>query len=150
MSERDHILIVDDDPKNISRIEQALSVIDCEMASAGDGEQALATMSRLSGPHGFSGIVITDMKMPVMDGLEFLEQARTIDSDMPVILITAYGEVASAVQAMKSGAYDFIERPFQTDLLRSRANSRSMSFAASSRSSTWSENTATTVPLVAL
>jgi two-component system C4-dicarboxylate transport response regulator DctD len=118
MSYSGPILIVDDDPRNISRIEQALATIDCETDSAGDGEQALVAMSRLSGSHGFPGIVITDMKMPVMGGLEFLERAQAIDSDLPVILISAYGEVASAVQAMKNGAYDFIERPFETENLR--------------------------------
>jgi two-component system C4-dicarboxylate transport response regulator DctD len=120
MSDSGHILIVDDDPKNIARIEQALAAIDCETVSAGDGEQALAAMARLSGPQGYPGIVITDMKMPVMDGLDFLERARAIDSDLPVILISAYGDVSSAVQAMKNGAYDFIERPFETELLRTR------------------------------
>jgi two-component system C4-dicarboxylate transport response regulator DctD len=120
MSESDYVLIVDDDPKNISRIEQALAAVGCITVSAGNGEQALTEMSRLSGPHGFPGIVITDMKMPVMDGLEFLGRARAIDGDLPVILISAYGEVASAVQAMKNGAYDFIERPFEAEMLRTR------------------------------
>ncbi len=120
MNDSPRILIVDDDSKNISRIEQALAGIDCETVSAVNVEQALESLSRLSGPHGFSGIVITDMKMPVMGGLELLERAKVIDGDLPVILITAYGEVASAVQAMKNGAYDFIERPFETEMLRRR------------------------------
>ena len=120
MSGKGRILIVDDDPRNIARIEQALGAIERESISAGDGAQALAALSRLSGPHGFPGVVITDMKMPVMDGLEFLERARAIDGDLPVILITAYGDVASAVKAMKNGAYDFIERPFEAEMLRTR------------------------------
>jgi len=120
MIDQGRILIVDDDPANISRIEQALEAIGCQSVSAPDGAQALAALSRLSGPHGFPGVVITDMKMPVMDGLELLERARAIDGDLPVILITAYGDVASAVKAMKNGAYDFIERPFEADMLRTR------------------------------
>jgi two-component system C4-dicarboxylate transport response regulator DctD len=118
MSDQGRILIVDDDPRNISRIEQALEAIGRESVSACDEAQALAALSRLSGPHGFPGAVITDMKMPVMDGLEFLERARAIDGDLPVIVITAYGDVASAVKAMKNGAYDFIERPFEAEVLR--------------------------------
>ena len=120
MSDQCRLLIVDDDPRNIARIEQALGPIGCEPVSAGDGAEALIVLAHRSGSHGFPGIVITDMKMPGMDGLEFLERARAIDADLPVILITAYGDVASAVQAMKIGAYDFIERPFDADGLRTR------------------------------
>jgi two-component system C4-dicarboxylate transport response regulator DctD len=120
MTSKGQVLIVDDEPQNISRIQQALSSIGCETMSASDGELALAMMQRRSGTHGFPGIVITDLKMPVMDGLELLNRTREMDVDLPVILITAYGEVAVAVQAMKGGAYDFIERPFDADVLRSR------------------------------
>ena len=120
MSDHGCVLIVDDDPQNIARVEQALAVLECETQSAGDGEQALAVMAALSDAHGFPGIIITDMKMPVMDGLALLERARNIDGDLPVILISAYGEVATAVQAMKDGAYDFIERPFDAERLRTR------------------------------
>lgn len=120
MTDIDRVLIVDDDPKNIARIEQALARVECETDAAGDGEQALAALARGSGAHGYPGIVITDMKMPVMDGMELLERALGDDDDLPVIMITAYGDVTSAVQAMKTGAFDFIERPFDADLLRSR------------------------------
>ena len=120
MTNKRRLLIVDDDPSNISRIEQALGAIGCEPTPAGDGAQALLALARLSGSHGFPGVVITDMKMPLMDGLEFLERARAIDSDLPIILITAHGDVASAVKAMKNGAYDFIERPFEVEMLRAR------------------------------
>jgi DNA-binding NtrC family response regulator len=120
MSDFPIVLIVDDDPKNISRLGKVLEKIDCESASAGNGEQALSALSRLAGPHGFPGIVVSDMKMPVMDGLDLLERTHAIDSDLPVILITAFGDVASAVRAMKTGAYDFIERPFDSEYLRAR------------------------------
>ena len=122
MSDLPYILIVDDDPKNISRLEKTLEETDCRTASAADGEQALSVLSQLSGSHGFPGIVVTDMKMPVMDGLDLLERARGLDGDLPVILITAYGDVASAVRAMKNGAYDFIERPFDANQLRARVS----------------------------
>jgi DNA-binding NtrC family response regulator len=120
LSERPYILIVDDDPMNIDLLEQALEETGKPIVTATNGEEGLATLSRLSGPHGFPGIVVTDMKMPVMDGLDFLERSQAIDVDLPVILITAYGDVASAVRAMKNGAYDFIERPFDAERLRSR------------------------------
>jgi two-component system C4-dicarboxylate transport response regulator DctD len=109
------ILAVDDDPANIDRIRQGLAPLDADFAAAANGQEALDALSRLSGPHGFPGIVITDLKMPVMDGLEFLAKAVELDDNLPIILVSAYGEIATAVAAMKLGAYDFIERPLDMD-----------------------------------
>src|SRR5260221_14248 len=113
MSQDHSILVVDDDPANLGRIEQALNSLGARFEVAGNGLEALDALSRLSGPHGFPGIVITDLKMPVMDGLEFLERAVELDDNLPVILLSSYGAIATAVAAMKAGAYDFIERPFE-------------------------------------
>ena len=113
-------LIVDDDPANISRMQQALAPLDLTPLSAANGQEALSVMWQNAGPEGFAGIVITDLKMPVMDGLEFLGRARKDDAELPVILISAYGEISSAVEAMKTGAFDFLERPIDFEDLRSR------------------------------
>jgi two-component system C4-dicarboxylate transport response regulator DctD len=121
MKHLQHILIVDDDPANVARMVQAFSPLACEPVTAADGAEGLAALARLSGPQGFSGIVVTDLKMPVMGGIELLQEAHKSDVDLPVILISAYGEVSSAVEAMKSGAYDFLERPFDVEDLRARA-----------------------------
>ncbi len=67
--------------------------------------------------HDWPGVVVSDMKMPGMGGMEFLQQALTIDHDLPVILITGHGDIAMAVQAIREGAYDFIEKPFAADQL---------------------------------
>lgn len=118
---QDHkILLVDDDAANFPRIAQALQELEVSIQSAGNGMEALDALARLAGPHGFPGIVITDLRMPVMDGLEFLVKSLKIDADLPVILISAYGEIATAVEAMKTGAYDFIERPFDVPALVSK------------------------------
>ncbi|MFO1122995.1 MAG: sigma-54 dependent transcriptional regulator [Hyphomicrobiales bacterium] len=114
------ILVVDDDPANISRTREALADIGLPVIGAADGREALAEISRLAGPHGFAGIVITDLKMPVMDGQELLGRIRQDDPELPVIVISAYGEVASAVAAMRAGAYDFLERPIVAEDLKSR------------------------------
>ena len=63
----------------------------------------------------FSGIFITDVKMPDLDGLEFLSRIQSIDSQIPVIVVTGHGDVAMAVEAMQTGAYDFLEKPFDPD-----------------------------------
>jgi two-component system C4-dicarboxylate transport response regulator DctD len=114
------VLIVDDDPANISRIDQALSPLRLECLSAANGQEAMASLMHNAGPDGFAGIVITDLRMPVMGGFEFLGLAHKEDAELPVILISAYGEIASAVEAMKSGAFDFLERPIDPEELRSR------------------------------
>ena len=59
--------------------------------------------------------------MPVMDGMELLQLSQAKDNDLPVIIVTAYGEIAMAVNAMKHGAYDFIERPFEIEDILSKA-----------------------------
>ena len=113
--DRSLVLVVDDDPLNIPRIKQALDSIAADFEVAANGIEALEVLSRHAHPHGFPGIVVSDFKMPVMDGLEFLSLAVKDDPDLPVILISAYGEIATAVEAMKGGAYDFIERPFDVE-----------------------------------
>ena len=62
-------------------------------------------------------LVITDLKMPEMDGMELLEAVRAMDSRVMVIVITGYGTIESAVRAIKNGAYDFIPKPFKLDEL---------------------------------
>ncbi len=64
------------------------------------------------------GVIVSDIRMPGMSGLELLERVVAIDSALPVILISGHGDIAMAVQAMRKGAYDFIEKPFAADALR--------------------------------
>ena len=113
MSERPRILIVDDEPLNVNLLEQELEPLGCKTTSASDGEEALETIA-----HGFPGIVVSDIKMPRMDGLTLMQRAKEIDPEMPVILVSAHGDIAMAVQAMRDGAYDFIERPYDAERLR--------------------------------
>ncbi|MFS2008507.1 sigma-54-dependent transcriptional regulator [Azospirillum sp. CT11-132] len=65
----------------------------------------------------FPGVLVTDVRMPRMDGMAVLERALERDADLPVILVTGHGDVALAVEAMRRGAYDFIEKPFEPDHL---------------------------------
>jgi two-component system C4-dicarboxylate transport response regulator DctD len=110
----DHkILVVDDDPSNRDLIAQQLAGIGGEPLEAPDGEAALQRLTS-----GFAGIVVADIKMPRMDGLELLRRARAIDPELPVILVTGYGDIAMAVQAMRDGAYDFVARPYEAARLR--------------------------------
>ncbi|MGL6182583.1 MAG: sigma-54-dependent transcriptional regulator, partial [Aestuariivirga sp.] len=114
------ILLVDDDETNIARLEQALLPLEQVILTAGSGAAALDVMARQSNALGFPGIVVTDLKMPEMSGLDLLRLVVGRDSDVPVIIVSAYGEIATAVEAMRSGAYDFMERPVSVDDLRSK------------------------------
>jgi two-component system C4-dicarboxylate transport response regulator DctD len=80
-----------------------------------DFSRAEAALARLD--HAWPGVVISDIRMPQMDGLTLLEKIRQLDPTLPVILITGHGDVAMAVQAMRDGAYDFIEKPFAPERL---------------------------------
>jgi class 3 adenylate cyclase len=116
------VLIVDDDPTNITRMEQSLAPLNLTPLTAANGQEGLTVLKQNLGPQGFAGIVISDLKMPVMNGLEFLDWARKEDDELPIILISAYGEISSAVEAMKIGAFDFLERPIDLEDLRSRVS----------------------------
>ena len=101
------VLVVEDDPNVRLGCEQAMQLAGIEVLAAASAERAKAMLE----PN-FSGVVVTDMRLPGMDGLQFLQFARGLDADLPVIMITGHGDVALAVEAMRSGAYDFIEKPF--------------------------------------
>ncbi len=78
-------------------------------------ESAAAFLAAL--PSGPAGCVITDVRMPGMSGLDLLQKLRSLDFPMPVIVITGHGDVPLAVEAMKNGAADFIEKPFDDEVL---------------------------------
>lgn len=65
----------------------------------------------------FAGVVITDLRMPGMDGRQLTDRLRAVDPDLPVIMMTGHGDIAEAVDAMKRGAYDFLPKPFEPDRL---------------------------------
>ncbi|MBB5721486.1 DNA-binding NtrC family response regulator [Loktanella ponticola] len=110
MSKAMKIAIVDDEKDMRQSISQwlALSGFDTETyASAEDALKALTP--------DFPGIVVSDIKMPGMDGMQFLKKLKGVDSSLPVIMITGHGDVPMAVEAMRVGAFDFLEKPFNPD-----------------------------------
>lgn len=106
------VVIVDDEKAMRGSIEQWLGLSGFNVVSHGEGTRALADLTV-----DFDGVVISDVKMPAMDGLAVLAAVQNIDSEIPVILITGHGDVAMAVGAMKKGAYDFLEKPFSPERL---------------------------------
>lgn len=108
MNERPKILIVDDEPFNLDVLEQQLELLGYEFASVTNGEDALKEISQ-----DFRGIIVTDIRMSPMSGFELMKQVLGVDPELPVILVSAYVDIPMAVQAMRDGAYDFIERPIK-------------------------------------
>ncbi len=107
------VLVIDDDEAMRRSTEQALDLAGLAVISVPSAEEALA----LAGP-GFGGVVLSDIRMPGMDGMTLLQRLGEVDRELPVILVTGHAEVSLAVEAMRRGAYDFIEKPFVTqDLL---------------------------------
>ncbi|WP_322893721.1 MULTISPECIES: sigma-54 dependent transcriptional regulator [unclassified Yoonia] len=110
MSKAMKIAIVDDEKDMRQSISQwlALSGFDTEtFASAEDALKGLGS--------DYPGIVVSDIKMPGMDGMQFLKKLKGVDSTLPVIMITGHGDVPMAVEAMRIGAFDFLEKPFNPD-----------------------------------
>lgn len=108
------VLVVDDE-KNIRRtLAAALQDMDLHVETAAGGEEALITLEKEE-----VDLVLLDLRMPGMDGLDVLRRLRHTHPEMQVIIITAHGTVERAVEAMRLGAVDFIQKPFSVDALRS-------------------------------
>lgn len=104
------VLVVDDEPKMARVLEIMLVDMGHEVLVAADGRTALTHAQADA-----IDLVITDLRMPEMDGVQLLSALRESGSEVPVIIMTAYGTVESAVAAMKQGAYDYILRPFDVE-----------------------------------
>ena len=106
------ILVVDDDKALADNLVEYLSKLGYQTIAAYGGREALARFEK-----GDFQLVITDLKMPEMDGMELLDAVNKLDSRVMVMVITGYGTIESAVDAIKRGAYDYIPKPFKMDEL---------------------------------
>ncbi|MFQ5887586.1 MAG: response regulator, partial [Candidatus Hydrothermarchaeales archaeon] len=103
------ILITDDDVQIQKDLSEILGEDGYEVFSAGSGEEALEIMER----EGAFDLVITDLMMPGMDGMELLTEIKKRNKDLPVVMVTAFATIDSAVEAMRKGASDYIAKPFK-------------------------------------
>ena len=106
------VLLVDDEEDLRLSTSQALELYGLQVKAFSSAEEVLARTG-----FGFDGIVVSDIRMPGMDGMTLLQRIRELDHEIPVILVTGHGDVQLAVKAMREGAYDFIEKPFTTQAL---------------------------------
>jgi two-component system NtrC family response regulator len=107
------ILIVDDEKNYLVILEALLAPEGYEIMTEGNAVNALRLIREAD-----LDLVITDMRMPGMNGMELLEEAKKIDPELPVIMMTAYGTIEKAVEAMKKRAYDYITKPFRNEELK--------------------------------
>ena len=105
------ILLVDDDPSVLFALSEVLASNGHDVVTADSGAEALA---RIDGEIAVD-VVLTDLAMPGMSGVELLEKVRMRDAALPVIVITAHGSERTAVDALKRGAYDYLAKPFDND-----------------------------------
>ena len=106
------VIVVDDEASIRTAVEQWLSLSGFSVQLFSRAEECLARL-----PAHFPGVIISDVRMPGMDGLQLLERLQASDADLPVILLTGHGDVPMAVEAMRNGAYDFLEKPFSPQSL---------------------------------
>jgi two-component system C4-dicarboxylate transport response regulator DctD len=106
------VIVVDDEAPIREAVQQWLSLSGFDVQLFTRAEDCLARL-----PEHFPGVVLSDVRMPGMSGLELLEQLHKRDPDLPVILLTGHGDVPMAVDAMRDGAYDFLEKPFTPETL---------------------------------
>jgi two-component system NtrC family response regulator len=109
----DTILIVDDEKNYLVVLEALLSPEGYEIMTSDKAQEALRLIQESD-----IDLLLTDMKMPGMTGMELLEEAKKIKPEVPVIMMTAYGTIEMAVEAMKKHAYDYITKPFQNEELK--------------------------------
>ncbi|MBW2202053.1 MAG: response regulator, partial [Deltaproteobacteria bacterium] len=107
------VLIVDDEKDIRDASERILTKMGFEVVKASRGDEAIQIL-----PEKQVSIVLLDLKMPGLDGIEVLKRIQAMDKDILVIVITGYATVETAIEAMKLGAYDFIPKPFEPDHLR--------------------------------
>ncbi len=112
MDKSPSVILVDDDKALRRATRQTLELADFEVADFSNALDALNSVT-----FEYDGVVVTDVRMPQIDGLQFFARIKAIDPDLPVILITGHGDIPMAVQAIQDGAYDFIAKPFAADRL---------------------------------
>ena len=107
---KSRILVVDDEAAIRDSLKMTLEYEGYEFLSAATGQEGLALIERES-----PDLVLLDVKMPGMDGLEVLDRIRALNDALPVVVVSGHGTISTAVEATKKGAFDFIEKPFASD-----------------------------------
>ena len=119
MESANAVFLVDDDKDLRRATAQTLELAGYVVTAFGRATEALAAL-----PADFPGSIVSDIRMPEIDGLQFFDRIRQRDPDLPVILITGHGDIPMAVQAIQDGVYDFITKPFNPTVVRARVRTQ--------------------------
>lgn len=111
------ILIVEDDKDGRRSVTEAVEDAGCDAVAVSNGEDAIVEFRKQP-----FDVVLTDLMLPGMDGMAVLTQVRKLNANVPVLIMTAYGTVSSAVQALKAGAYDYILKPLDLEDIQSKVS----------------------------
>ncbi|MBD3306757.1 response regulator [candidate division KSB3 bacterium] len=114
MEEKHVILVVDDEESSRESVERMLREEHYTVLCAENGEQALQLLHQ----HPHVDLILTDMRMPGMSGLDLLKKVRTIHENIRVIIVTGFGEIESYIEAMSSGAVEYVSKPFKMNELK--------------------------------
>ena len=125
------VLIVDDEPRMRESLRLALERSGYECECAGSGGEALAALEARR-----PDVVVSDRRMPQMDGLELLREVKARYGDLPFVMMTAYADVPSAVEAMRAGAFDYVAKPFDNDEIRAQV-ARALEVTRLKRENAW-------------
>ena len=117
MTNKIPVLFIDDESHIRIANRQTLEIAGYEVTDLESANDAISLLNR-----NWPGVVISDIRMPGISGLEFLQQIQQIDASIPVVLISGHGDIATAVKAIHDGAYDFIEKPFAAEHLIETVN----------------------------
>ena len=109
---REELLVVDDEPQMLIAVNETIRRLGYGVTTAGSGMEALRRLKEK-----YYGLVITDMRMPEVSGLDLLRRIKNLAPQTPVVLLTAYGTVQNAVDAMREGAFDYLLKPFDAEAL---------------------------------
>lgn len=112
MDKSPSVILVDDDRALRRATRQTLELAGFDVADFPNALDALNSVTSA-----YDGVVVTDVRMPQIDGLQLFARIKAVDAELPVILITGHGDIPMAVQAIQDGAYDFIAKPFAADRL---------------------------------
>ncbi|MDK4741121.1 sigma-54 dependent transcriptional regulator [Rhizobium sp. CNPSo 3464] len=112
MSDVSAVFLIDDDRDLLKATKQTLELAGFSVSAFSTAADALGALEA-----GFAGVIVSDIRMPQMDGQQLFSRVKEQDADLPVILVTGHGDIPMAVKAIQDGAYDFITKPFATDRL---------------------------------
>lgn len=115
MPHAERILFIDDEPHVRMAGQQTLDLAGYAVDCFETADDALRILS--AHPGDFPGVIVSDVRMPGLSGMDFLDAAQKHDPDLPIVLITGHGDIAMAVAAIRAGAYDFLEKPFSSERL---------------------------------